>query len=197
MSIFLAHCLGGSLSNCRSSSSVPTSAIERVNGQKVGIGTLIGLVTFCKLTACLIVVVDFGLPFLVRRCKLSDNETNVLVSLFFLTVVTPNFILGGVIRILNHHVCVIYLLVVTYKVKVVLLDHSRVLVTLKYVLGKLSCNVVRPLVCSGASSITIPRGIALTLTFIVTVGCITVLLYPFVISTFRGLFRSRSRAFTF
>lgn len=70
--------------------------------------------------------------------------------------------------------------------------------TPKYVLMKLKCKIVRPIVCSGAARATVPGGTALTLTFIVVVGCLTVLLYPFVVSFFRSaMFRIGSRRFTF
>lgn len=67
----------------------------------------------------------------------------------------------------------------------------------KYVLINLKCNIVRPLVCSRAMSATVPRGAALTLTFMVMVGCLTVLLSPFVASFFRALFRAGSGRFPF
>lgn len=70
--------------------------------------------------------------------------------------------------------------------------------TPKYVLIKLKCKIVRPIICGRAARATVSHGIALTLTFMVTVGCLTVLLYPFVVSFFRSaMFRVGSRRFTF
>lgn len=72
------------------------------DGCNVRIHRLTNVVNICKLTAFLMLMIDFGLPFLVRRCRFADNGSNVVVSLFFLTVVAPNFFLGQVMNALGR-----------------------------------------------------------------------------------------------
>lgn len=128
-SLILSICLGHDVVDRRKTTSVAGARRGRTStpisprmtgcGQNVGIGCLLRIVLFCKLTACLILVIAFGLPFLVRRCRFSDNGSNVVVSLFFLTVVTPNFFLGRVIKLFHRGAGFCDLLYVTIKLTLV------------------------------------------------------------------------------
>lgn len=89
------------------------------NGCNVRVERLVRLVTFCKVVACVMMIIVFGLPFLVRGRRFSDNGSKLVVSLFFLTVATPNFYLGGVINLLGRHAGTCDLLSVTLKLLLV------------------------------------------------------------------------------
>lgn len=197
ISILLTRYLKEDLSNYHPKDEPPADASAGIGKRGINIKALVKLMAFYGLATYLVIIISFNLPFLMEEYGLSSGRAGILISLFFLAIMAPGFVLNRIMQMLGQHIYVICLLLIACGMGIILLSRSEVLIAVGCILNGLSYGIIQPLVYDKTSDIAVPRKVTLALAFVMAMNYVAILLCPFIVDAFQNLFHSHSQTFAF
>ena len=197
VSIFLVRYLKEDLASYRSSSGVPAGETGKMDGRGIDIKALVKLMAFYGLATYLVIIISFNLPFLMEEYGLSSGRAGILISLFFLAIMAPGFVLNRIVRITGRRVYMLCLLLIACGMGIILLSRSELFIALGCVLNGLAYGVIQPLVYDKTSEVAVPRKVTLALACVMAMNYVAILLCPFIVDALQSLFHSHSQTFAF
>lgn len=197
VSIFLVHYLKKDLSDYHTSSDAPSAVAAQTGKRGVDVRALIKLMAFYGLATYLVIIISFNLPFLMEEYGLSSGRSGILISLFFLAIMAPGFVLNRIVQVLGRHVYMICLLLIACGMGIILLSRSEILIALGCILNGLSYGIIQPLIYDRTSDVAVPHKVTLALAFVMAMNYVAILLCPFIVDAFQSLFHSHSQTFAF
>ena len=63
----------------------------------INVKALVKLMAFYGLATYLVIIISFNLPFLMEEYGLSSGRAGILISLFFLAIMAPGFVLNKIV----------------------------------------------------------------------------------------------------
>lgn len=197
VSIFLVHYLKKDLANYHPSQDADFGADVKMGKRGIDVKALVKLMAFYGLATYLVIIISFNLPFLMEEYGLSSGRAGILISLFFLAIMAPGFILNQIVHVLGRRVYMICLLLIACGMGIILLSRSEILIALGCILNGLAYGVIQPLVYDKTSDVAVPRKVTLALAFVMAMNYVAILLCPFIVDAFQKLFHSHSQTFAF
>ena len=137
-----------------------------------------------------VLVISFNLPFLIQQYKLTSSASGVMISLFFLAIMLPGLAVDRVIALLGKKTMFVSLLLIGAGLLLLYLMKSEFFVALGCFATGLGYGVIQPVVYNTASR----ERTTLALALVMSVNYLAILLCPFIVDMFAGLFRSSSSA---
>lgn len=143
---------------------------------------IVGIALFYFAITYLSLIVTFNTSFLAARAGLDSSRSGVIISLFFLAIMAPGFVLNTIIAKLGSRTNAWSLLVMAVGLGVMSLRHPSMLsLTVGAVLAGLGYGVMQPIVYDKAATNAPPELSTLALSIVMSVNYLAILVAPFII----------------
>ena len=174
----------------------PQGAQRRQQGLNVRI--IAGLMLFYFLITYASLVVTFNTSYLASEGGMSSSKSGLLISLFFLAIMAPGFVLNGVMKVLGKATNLCSLVVMGVGLVVMSLSHPTFLkLAVGAILTGLGYGVMQPLIYDKAATNSPPHLSTLALSLVMVVNYLAILVAPFIIDGIDWLFVTKSYSFAF
>ena len=183
VSVFLTRYLKKDLSNYHSSDDIPADTAREMGKRGINVKALVKLMAFYGLATYLVIIISFNLPFLMEEYGLSSGRAGILISLFFLAIMAPGFVLNKIVQVLGRRIYMVCLLMIACGMGIIL--------------NGLSYGIIQPLIYDKTSDVAVPHKVTLALAFVMAMNYVAILLCPFIVDAFQNLFHSHSQTFAF
>jgi len=197
ISIFLTYYLKKDLSGYHPKDDVPVSTAKEMGKRGIDVKALVKLMAFYGLATYLVIIVSFNLPFLMEEYGLSSGRAGILISLFFLAIMAPGFVLNKIVQMLGRRIYMICLLLIACGMGIILVSRSEILIALGCILNGLAYGIIQPLIYDKTSDVAVPHKVTLALAFVMAMNYVAILLCPFIVNIAQNLFHSHSYTFAF
>ena len=150
------------------------------------------LITYCSL------VVTFNTSYIAASAHLDATRSGFIISLFFLAIMAPGFVLNAVIRWLGNAVNLWSLIVMGAGLLLMSLPHPSFskLATGANLAG-LGYGVMQPIVYDKAATNSPPSEATLALSLVMAVNYLAIVVAPFLIEATNRVFHTSSYRFAF
>ena len=184
------------LSHTRPEPEPPQGAQRRQQGLNGRI--IVGLMLFYFIITYASLVVTFNTSYLASEGGMSSSKSGLLISLFFLAIMAPGFVLNRVMNLLGKATNLWSLLVMGVGLLVMSLPHPSFLkLAVGAILTGLGYGVMQPLIYDKAATNSPPHLSTLALSLVMVVNYLAILVAPFIIDGIDWLFTTKSYAFPF
>lgn len=155
------------------------------------------LMIFYGVVTYIVLVVIFNLPFLMEKHHFSSGNSGLMLSLFFLAIMTPGFCLDKIAARLGNKTKPYSLLLMALGLALIWIAPKEWLIIPGCLLVGLGYGVIQPMLYDRTTHIAIPQKTTLALAFVMMMNYLAILIYPFIIDFFQWLFRIQSQEFPF
>ena len=184
------------LSHTRPEPEPPQGAQRRQQGLNGRI--IVGLMLFYFIITYASLVVTFNTSYLASEGGMSSSKSGLLISLFFLAIMAPGFVLNRVMNLLGKATNLWSLLVMGVGLVIMSLPHPDFLkLAVGAILTGLGYGVMQPLIYDKAATNSPPHLSTLALSLVMVVNYLAILVAPFIIDGIDWLFTTKSYAFPF
>ena len=197
VSVFLTRYLKKDLSNYHSSDDIPADTVREMGKRGINVKALVKLMAFYGLATYLVIIISFNLPFLMEEYGLSSGRAGILISLFFLAIMAPGFVLNKIVQVWGRRIYMVCLLMIACGMGIILLSRSEILIALGCILNGLSYGIIQPLIYDKTSDVAVPHKVTLALAFVMAMNYVAILLCPLIVDAFQNLFHSHSQTLAF
>lgn len=184
------------LSHTRPEPEPPQGAQRRQQGLNGRI--IVGLMLFYFIITYASLVVTFNTSYLASEGGMSSSKSGLLISLFFLAIMAPGFVLNGIMKLLGKATNLWSLVVMGAGLVIMSLPHPDFLkLAVGAILTGLGYGVMQPLIYDKAATNSPPHLSTLALSLVMVVNYLAILVAPFIIDGIDWLFTTKSYAFPF
>lgn len=166
---------------------------------KSGIQTnhLMQLMGFYGVATYLVIIVSFNLPFLMKEYGFTSGNSGIMISLFFLAIMTPGFFLPLIVDWAREKTFLYSLFSIAAGIFLILIAPREWLIAPGCILIGLGYGVIQPVVYDKTTQTAIPKKATLALAFVMAMNYVAILLCPFIIDVVSDLFKDKSQQFPF
>lgn len=183
----------------QASATVPSIKSVPVISGKYGIHVrhLVQLMLFYGLVTYIVLVVTFNLPFLMEAHHFSSGNSGLMISLFFLAIMAPGFMLDSVVKLLGNKTKLYSLLAIAAGLLLMWISPTEWLIVPGCILVGLGYGIIQPLIYDKTVDTAIPQKTTLSLAFVMVMNYLGILLSPFITDFFQWVFHTNSQEFPF
>ncbi len=157
-----------------------------------------GLMLFYLFITAASLVVTFNTSYLASEAHIDTTESGVIISLFFLAIMAPGFVLNTITAIFGRWVNVVSLVVMGLGLLVMSWSHPSALTLIcGALLTGLGYGVMQPIIYDKAATNAPPQLATLALSIVMAVNYFAILIAPFAIDALDRLFDTSSPSFAF
>lgn len=161
-------------------------------------GVIAKLMLFYFAITYLSLIVTFNTSFLVERDGMESSVSGIIISLFFLAIMAPGFVLNTIVRLFGRKVNLWALIIMGIGLVVMSLDRHNVLtLIIGAAMTGLGYGVMQPIIYDKAATNSPPHLATLALSLTMAVNYLAILVAPFIIEFFDKLFDTTSSSFGF
>ncbi|MBQ4498696.1 MAG: MFS transporter [Alistipes sp.] len=161
-------------------------------------GIIFGLMLFYFAITYLSLIVTFNTSFLVERDGMDSSVAGIIISIFFLAIMAPGFVLNSIVRIFSKRVNLWALVIMGVGLLVMSLNRHNVLtLILGAAMTGVGYGVMQPIIYDKAATNSPPRLATLALSITMAVNYLAILVAPFIIEAVGKLFDKASPSFGF
>lgn len=177
------------------SSAKATPAVSGKYG--IHISHLVRLMLFYGLVTYVVLVVAFNLPFLMEAHHFSSGDSGLMISLFFLAIMAPGFLLDDIMKLLGSRTKLYSLSAIAAGLLLIWISPTEWLIVPGCILVGLGYGIIQPLIYDKTVDTAVPRKTTLALAFVMVMNYLAILLSPFITDFFQWVFRTGSQEFPF
>lgn len=169
-------------------------------GSKYGIHVrhLWGVMAVYGIATFLVLVVSFNLPFLMQEYHFTSGNSGLMISLFFLAIMTPGFFLNRIVGTLKEKTKFYSFLSIALGLALIWISPKEWVIAPGCILVGLGYGVIQPVVYNQTTHTALPRKVTLALAFVMMMNYLAILLCPFIIDFFQTtVFHVKSQQFAF
>lgn len=163
----------------------------------IEIRKLVTLMGFYGLVTFLALIVTFNLPFLMKEYHFSSGSSGLMISLFFLAIMAPGFVLNKIVSTLKEMTNFYSLVSIAVGLLLILIAPTEWLIAPGCILIGLGYGVLQPVVYDKTTRTAIPKKVTLALACVMAMNYLAILLCPFILDFFSNLFHAKSQQFPF
>lgn len=180
----------------------PAAAVTDVDtgGSKTGIHVrhLWGIMAVYGIATYLVLVVSFNLPFLMQEYHFTSGNSGVMISLFFLAIMTPGFFLNRIVDTLKEKTKFYSFLSIAIGLALIWISPKEWVIAPGCILVGLGYGVIQPVVYNQTTHTALPKKVTLALAFVMMMNYLAILLCPFIIDFFQHtVFHVKTQQFGF
>ena len=149
---------------------------------------LVQLMLFYGLVTYVVLAVTFNLPFLMEAHHFSSGNSGLMISLFFLAIMAPGFMLDSLVKLLGNKTKLYSLLAIAIGLLLIWISPTEWLIVPGCILVGLGYGIIQPLIYDKTVDTAIPQKTTLALAFVMVMNYLAILLSPFI--TVWGIERS-------
>lgn len=158
---------------------------------------LVQLMLFYGLVTYVVLVVTFNLPFLMEAHHFSSGNSGLIISLFFLAIMAPGFMLDSLVKLLGNKTKLYSLLAIAIGLLLIWISPTEWLIVPGCILVGLGYGIIQPLIYDKTVDTAIPQKTTLALAFVMVMNYLAILLSPFITDFFQWIFHTGSQEFPF
>lgn len=158
---------------------------------------LMQIMGFYGLATYLVIIVSFNLPFLMKEYHFSSGNSGLMISLFFLAIMAPGFVLNQIVGFLGKKTKFYCLLSIALGLLLILISRTEWLIGLGCIFTGLAYGVIQPIAYDKTTRTAVPAKVTLALAFVMAMNYLAILLCPFIINVFKDLFHIETQQFAF
>ena len=183
----------------QASAIIPSMQSAPVISGKYGIHIrhLIQLMLFYGVVTYVVLAVTFNLPFLMEAHHFSSGNSGLMISLFFLAIMAPGFMLDNIVKLLGNKTKLYSLLAVAVGLLLIWISPTEWLIVPGCILVGLGYGIIQPLIYYKTVDTAIPQKTTLALAFVMVMNYLAILLSPFITDFFQWIFHTGSQEFPF
>lgn len=183
----------------QASAVIPSMQSTPVISGKYGIHIrhLIQLMLFYGVVTYVALAVTFNLPFLMEAHHFSSGNSGLMISLFFLAIMAPGFMLDNIVKLLGNKTKLYSLLAVAVGLLLIWISPTEWLIVPGCILVGLGYGIIQPLIYDKTVDTAIPQKTTLALAFVMVMNYLAILLSPFITDFFQWVFHTGSQEFPF
>lgn len=150
------------------------------------------IITYCSL------IVTFNTSYLTAEGGMDSSKSGVIISLFFLAIMAPGFMLNTIKKWLGHLTNFWSLVVMGVGLILISLPHPLFWrIAIGAIMTGLGYGVMQPLIYDKAASCSPPKLATLSLSLVMAVNYLAILVAPFIIDAIDWMFHTKSHSFGF
>ncbi len=154
---------------------------DQMRQSKIDWKRLAGLSVLYFVITLTTLVITFYLSFLLEKYRFPQEFSSVMISLFFLAIMLPGFVLGAIIRRLRSMTIFVSLCFIVIGLILVGTVPDIPLMTLGVILTGIGYGVLQPIIYDKTAIIAPPSLATKSLSVVMTVNYVAVVLCPFVV----------------
>lgn len=158
---------------------------------------LVQLMLFYGLVTYVVLAVTFNLPFLMEAHHFSSGNSGLMISLFFLAIMAPGFMLDSLVKLLGNKTKLYSLLAIAIGLLLIWISPTERLIVPGCILVGLGYGIIQPLIYDKTVDTAIPQKTTLALAFVMVMNYLAILLSPFITDFFQWIFHTGSQEFPF
>ena len=158
---------------------------------------LVQLMLFYGLVTYVVLAVTFNLPFLMEAHHFSSGNSGLMISLFFLAIMAPGFMLDSLVKLLRNKTKLYSLLAIAIGLLLIWISPTEWLIVPGCILVGLGYGIIQPLIYDKTVDTAIPQKTTLALAFVMVMNYLAILLSPFITDFFQWIFHTGSQEFPF
>ena len=164
-----------------------------------GIGThhLIEVMLFYGLVTYLVVIISLNLPFLIEERGMPTGISGTYISLFFLAIMAPGFILNRLIDLMGRSTQVWSMLMIVIGLGLIVATGNVWLVGVGCVLAGIGYGIIQPIMYDRTTHIVLPHKSTMALACVMAMNYVAILVCPFVIKLFKIIMHDSSELVAF
>lgn len=202
LSVYLQRSMAseGSTSLSDDRPAAASAADVDTGGSKYGIHVrhLWGVMAVYGIATFLVLVVSFNLPFLMQEYHFTSGNSGVMISLFFLAIMTPGFFLNRIVQTLKEKTKFYSFLSIALGLALIWISPKEWVIAPGCILVGLGYGVIQPVVYNQTTHTALPKKVTLALAFVMMMNYLAILLCPFIIDFFQTtVFHVKSQQFAF
>ena len=152
---------------------------------------IIGLMLFYFAITYLSLIVTFNTSYLAAERGLSSEKSGLIISLFFLAIMAPGFVLDKIVAWLGKWLNFVSLVIMGLGLVLMALKHAPVsMLWIGAVLAGLGYGVMQPVIYDKAATNAPPRLSTLALSLVMVVNYLAILVAPFIIDATDDIFHA-------
>lgn len=164
----------------------------------VNIKHLLQVMMFYGLSTYLALIVTFNLPFLMEEYHFSSGDSGVMISLFFLAIMTPGLFLNRIVGLFREKTKFYSLLCIAVGLALIWISPKEWVIAPGCILVGLGYGVIQPVIYDKTTHTAVPKKATLALAFVMMMNYLAILLCPFIIDFFQStVFHIKSQQFAF
>ena len=150
------------------------------------------IITYCSL------IVTFNMSYLTAEGGMDSSKSGVIISLFFLAIMAPGFMLNTIKKWLANLTNFWSLVVMGVGLILISLPHPLFWrIAIGAIMTGLGYGVMQPLIYDKAASCSPPKLATLSLSLVMAVNYLAILVAPFIIDAIDWMFHTKSHSFGF
>ena len=158
---------------------------------------LVQLMLFYGLVTYVVLAVTFNLPFLMEAHHFSSGNSGLMISLFFLAIMAPGFMLDSLVKLLGNKTKLYSLLAIATGLLLIWISPTEWLIVPGCILVGLGYGIIQPLIYDKTVDTATPQKTTLALAFVMVMNYLAILLSPFITDFFQWIFHTGSQEFPF
>ena len=157
-----------------------------------------GLMIFYFAITYLSLIVTFNTSYLTAQGGMRTSDAGIIISLFFLAIMAPGFILDRIVRWLGREVNLWSLIVMGVGLLIMSTPHPTFFrLAIGAILAGLGYGVMQPIIYDKAATNAPPHLATLALSLVMVVNYLAILVAPFIIELIDKLFHATSHDFAY
>lgn len=157
-----------------------------------------GLMIFYFAITYLSLIVTFNTSYLAEQGGMRSTDAGIIISLFFLAIMAPGFILDRIVQWLGREVNLWSLIVMGVGLVIMSTSHPTFFrLALGAILTGLGYGVMQPIIYDKAATNAPPHLATLALSLVMVVNYLAILVAPFIIEFIDKLFHTSSHEFAY
>ena len=127
----------------------------------------------------------------------SSGNSGLMISLFFLAIMAPGFMLDNLVKLLGNKTKLYSLLAIAIGLLLIWISPTEWLIVPGCILVGLGYGIIQPLIYDKTVDTAIPQKTTLALAFVMVMNYLAILLSPFITDFFQWIFHTGSQEFPF
>lgn len=169
----------------------------KVGSNGIAVRHLVEVMLFYGLVTYLVVIVSLNLPFLVEERGMASGLSGTYISLFFLAIMAPGFMLNRFIDLMVRSTQLWSLLMIVVGLGLIVVTTNEWLVGAGCIISGIGYGIIQPIMYDRTTHIALPGKSTLALACVMAMNYVAILMCPFVIKLFKVLLNAHSELFAF
>ena len=169
----------------------------KVGNNGIGVHHLIEIMLFYGMVTYLVVIVSLNLPFLIEERGMPSGLSGTYISLFFLAIMAPGFILNRLIDVWGRATQLWSMLMIVVGLGLIVVTTNEWLVGLGCVSAGVGYGIIQPIMYDRTTHVVLPHKSTLALACVMAMNYVAILVCPFVVKLFEIILHDSSQLFAF
>ena len=170
-----------------------------IGGSKYGIHVkhLIELMLFYGTATIAVLAIILNLSFLMTEHHFSSGDSGLMISLFFLAIMTPGLFLDTIVKRCRKLTKAFSMLLITVGLFLIWIAPLEWLIISGCILCGFGYGIIQPLMYDKATHTALPEKETMALAYVMVMNYLAILVYPFIVTFLQDMFHTQSQELPF